>query len=551
MVQRDILQILVKGKFSSVPLNSSSEKSAAQTIPNFWLPLGFLLVGVAIASAISPESIDFMLQKWQKEEYSHSYLIPFIALALIWRNLPLLGDRFISPSWVGVALVVALAALLLLGELSALYTIVNYAYFGILIGLVVATLGLRAALLLGAPLLYLFFMVPLPNFLYFNLSQSLQLISSDLGVWVIRLFGISVFLEGNVIDLGAYKLQVVEACSGLRYLFPLASFGFLVAYLFQAPLWQRALVFVSTLPITVLMNSFRIGVIGVLVEHWGIGMADGFLHYFEGWVIFIACLAVLFAEIWLLNRLFGDAKSIWDRIDLDLPSVSEVSLRFQSGVKAVLPLIGSILVLLVTWGISQSLAERTELTPTRTSFTQFPLLHKGWIGRESNIEANVLRSLKLTDHLIADYREPGFAMPVNLYIAYYDSQRKGASIHSPKSCLPGGGWEMQSLTQVPLDTVVVASANGDGLSANRAVIQKGQHRQLVYYWFEQRGRRLTNEYLVKWYLFVDSLLQKRSDGALVRMVVPVPDGVPVDQADAQLQQFLRDFYPILTRYVPD
>jgi len=360
-----------------------------------------------------------------------------------------------------------------------------------------------------------------------------------------------VFLEGNVIDLGAYKLQVVEACSGLRYLFPLASFGFLVAYLFQAPLWQRALVFVSTLPITVLMNSFRIGVIGVLVEHWGIGMADGFLHYFEGWVIFIACLAVLFAEIWLLNRLFGDAKSIWDRIDLDLPSVSEVSLRFQSGVKAVLPLIGSILVLLVTWGISQSLAERTELTPTRTSFTQFPLLHKGWIGRESNIEANVLRSLKLTDHLIADYREPGFAMPVNLYIAYYDSQRKGASIHSPKSCLPGGGWEMQSLTQVPLDTVVVASANGDGLSANRAVIQKGQHRQLVYYWFEQRGRRLTNEYLVKWYLFVDSLLQKRSDGALVRMVVPVPDGVPVDQADAQLQQFLRDFYPILTRYVPD
>ena len=75
-------------------------------------------------------------------------------------------------------------------------------------------------------LAYLIFMVPLPNFLYFNLSQSLQLLSSEIGVWVIRLFGISVFLEGSVIDLGTYKLQVVEACSGLRYLFPLASFAF-------------------------------------------------------------------------------------------------------------------------------------------------------------------------------------------------------------------------------------------------------------------------------------------------------------------------------------
>ncbi len=516
-----------------------------------WVMLGLLLLGVVVASLISPESLEFMFLTWQREEYSHSYLIPIIALGLIWRILPQVGDQEIVPNWLGFGLVVLLAGLLLLGELSALYTIVNYAYVGILVALAVATFGVRAVIIMAAPLVYLFFMVPLPNFLYFNLSQSLQLISSDIGVWVIRLFGISVFLEGNVIDLGVYKLQVVEACSGLRYLFPLTSFGFLVAYLFQAPLWQRAIVFLSTLPITVLMNSFRIGVIGVLVENWGIGMADGFLHYFEGWIIFIACLAVLFAEIWLLNRIFGNTKSIWDRIDLDLPAASDISLKFQPGFKAMLPLIAAVLALLVTWGVNQSLSQRAEVMPARTKFTQFPLLHRGWIGREGNIEAKILGTLKLTDHLIADYRNPDFALPVNLYIAYYDSQRKGASVHSPKSCLPGGGWEMQSLTQTPLDSVVKASLDGKGLSANRAVIQKGPNRQLVYYWFEQRGRRLTNEYLVKWYLFVDSLLQQRSDGALVRLVVPVPDGVAMEQADAQLQQFMREFYPILNRYIPD
>ena len=126
-------------------------------------------------------------------------------------------------------------------------------------------------------------------------------------------------------------------------------------------------------------------------------------------------------------------------------------------------------------------------------------------------------------------------------MAYYNSQRKGASIHSPKSCIPGGGWEIQSLEQVSLDY---------SLEANRTVIQKGSDRQLVYYWFEQRGRRLTNEYLVKWYLFVDALKLQRTDGALVRLVVPVPEGKSLEQADSQLRHFLRDFYPLMPAYIP-
>lgn len=108
------------------------------------------------------------------------------------------------------------------------------------------------------------------------------------------MFQIPVFLEGNIIDLGVYQLQVVEACSGLRYLFPLMSLGFIAAYFYQAAFWKRAIVFLMTIPITILMNSFRIGVIGVMVDNWGISMAEGFLHDFEGWIIFMACAAILF-----------------------------------------------------------------------------------------------------------------------------------------------------------------------------------------------------------------------------------------------------------------
>ena len=86
-------------------------------------------------------------------------------------------------------------------------------------------------------------MIPLPQFVLANLSTKLQLLSSQLGVWFMRLFDISVFLEGNVIDLGGYKLQVAEACSGLRYLFPLMTLGFLMAYFYKGALWKRIVLF--------------------------------------------------------------------------------------------------------------------------------------------------------------------------------------------------------------------------------------------------------------------------------------------------------------------
>jgi EpsI family protein len=169
-----------------------------------------------------------------------------------------------------------------------------------------------------------------------------------------------------------------------------------------------------------------------------------------------------------------------------------------------------------------------------------------WMGQESAIEASVLDELKLTDYIKADYRRGSHELPVNFYIAYYQSQRKGSSIHSPRSCIPGGGWVISDLSQLALTDVAVA---GD-LTLNRLVIQKGKSRQLVYYWFDQRGRTITNEYLAKWYLFWDSLTQQRSDGALVRLVTPVPENSDIKDADQLLQDFLKDFYPLLPDYIP-
>jgi len=358
-----------------------------------------------------------------------------------------------------------------------------------------------------------------------------------------------VYLEGNVIDLGTYQLQVVEACSGLRYLFPLLSFGFLLAYLYQGSWWQRLIIVVSTAPITLLMNSIRIGVIGVLVEYWGIGMADGFLHYFEGWVIFVSCIGLLLLEIYLLNRFVGSGGSLLDQFDLSFPQLSSLRLPVLSSWGQLVPLMVSVAAILVFGGVTSGIENRSEIEPTRTQFTRFPLFHESWLGREGRIDSAILQTLKLTDHIIADYRHPDFGLPVNLYVAYYGSQRKGASVHSPRSCIPGDGWVITDLSQQSVPTMRNGSAL-DTLMVNRVLIQKNDVGQLVYYWFDQRGRNLTNEYLVKWYLFWDAITLNRTDGALVRVVVPVPDGTKVEDAEAQLRQFVIDFYPRFGEFIP-
>jgi exosortase D (VPLPA-CTERM-specific) len=331
-------------------------------------------------------------------------------------------------------------------------------------------------------------MVPLPNFIYHNLSAALQLISSEIGVAFIRLFDISVYLEGNVIDLGSYKLQVVEACSGLRYLFPLMTLGFIAAYFFKGAFWKRAVIFLSTIPITVLMNSFRIGVIGVMVEYWGQDMAEGFLHDFEGWVVFMACTGILILEMWVLARIGKERMPLQEAFGLDFPEPAPSDAPTQ-GRRPPVQLFAAFAVLILAFVISTQTEKRTEIIPERMAFSQFPDQVGEWEGRRERLEQIYVDELKFDDYILTDYSD-GNGMPVNFYAAYYGSQSTGESSHSPRNCLPGGGWQIKESSRKEIPGVTV----GDNpLIVNRFEIRKGDTGQLVYYWFQGRNRIDTNE----------------------------------------------------------
>lgn len=501
---------------------------------------------IAMVSFAFHDGIREMVHVWgSTEEYSYGYLIPVLALFLAWQRLHEIERADFSGTWWGVAIVLIGVLLYVLGELSTIYTIVQYALLVVIAGLLLAFTGRLGVALFLAPFSLLLFMIPLPNFLLNTLSTELQLVSTALGVWFIRLFDISVYMEGNVIDLGQMQLQVVDACSGLRYLFPLMALGFIAVCFYRAAFWRRAVVFLSTVPITIVMNSIRIGIIGVMADRWGRPVAEGFLHDFEGWSVFMVCAGLLVAEIWLLNRLDPRRLSFREAFGFELPAVASAGADVRVR-RVPAPFAAAMAVIAVGAVLSIVIPQRGEVAPTRETFVRFPDKIGQWTGVTNKLEGVYLDVLKLDDYLLADFADDR-GNRVNLYIAYYASQRKGESAHSPRTCIPGGGWEIRELAERQID----APPSGSGsLQVNRVMIRRGEARQLVYYWFQQRGRIIANEYLVKWYLFWDSLTRRRTDGALVRVTAAVKPGEDEEAVDRLLQAFIGTLRPALDDFVP-
>ena len=518
-----------------------------QTVWHF--PVSVWIFG-AIALALlvwgNADSLTNLISRWDnEEEYSHGYLIPLVSGFFIWQKRDEFQEHKFKPAWFGLIILVISLLLFVMGEVTALYALGQISFIVALLGFSLALVGWQGTKLTLVPIGLLVFAIPLPGFLEATLTAKLQLVSSTLGVGFIRLFNIPVFREGNLIDLGSYKLEVAEACSGLTYLYPLLWFGCIFAYLYRTTAWKRVVVIASTIPVAIFLNSFRIGAIGVLVNKFGGSMAEGFLHAFEGWAVFMVCVAILMALIWLLTRVGEDRRPFKEVFGFYLPGPAR---KGEAQVRPLAkPFLAAVLVAAATAATSGVVKERPESTPARTLFSAFPMTLGEWQGKPEVLEKDVLNTLRLTDYVAADYTR-GTGAPVSFYTAYYESQRKGSAPHSPAVCMPGGGWQ---ITEMEQRSFPGTGQGGSAFAYNRAIIRHGEAAELVYYWYQERGKRIASEYWAKWHLFRDALSMNRSDGALVRLVTPIVAGEADDAADQRLMEFVTAVMPVLPDYVPN
>jgi EpsI family protein len=189
---------------------------------------------------------------------------------------------------------------------------------------------------------------------------------------------------------------------------------------------------------------------------------------------------------------------------------------------------------------------RSEVFPTRLPLQAFPQQLGSWTGTNVAIEQDVLQVLGPGDFLLRVYTNPEKANSyIDMFIAYFRSQRTGDTIHSPKNCLPGAGWAPIESSRVTLSVPGHAP-----FPANRYVIAKGDSRQVVLYWYWAHDRGVASEYWAKYYLVADSIKMNRSDGALVRITTPLNPGETADAAQQRLLPFVGDVVPQLDAYIP-
>jgi exosortase D (VPLPA-CTERM-specific) len=367
-----------------------------------------------------------------------------------------------------------------------------------------------------------------------------------MGVWFLHMLRVPVYLEGNIIDLGDFKLHVAEACSGLRYLFPILSFSYIFAVLYQGPMWHKALLLVAAAPITVVLNSLRIAIAGMIVQHWGVGWVEGFTHFFEGWVIFLAAVALLFLLAWFLVLLRRPRIGVIEALDLDTSGLGTQAMRLRLVQPSRALAVSAFLSLGLAAGW-QAVPERPPVTVDRDPFGVFPSRLGDWTASPMPpLDPNVERILAADDYYSALLSRPGAGAPVELFMAWYRDQMTGG-VHSPEVCLPGGGWEIAQL-----ETLDVSAEFGEGrnFTLNRAVIQQGMERALVYFWYEQQGQRTASEFAAKLQLMTGKLTNGRQDSAIVRLITPIGADERLDIAEARLRETLEEVLKPLPRFVP-
>lgn len=256
----------------------------------FWIAAAWF--GGLLILSYAPVLYRLAVQWMNDEDMGHGVFVPVVAGYVVWKT----RDRWLpgagSPNWWGLVVVAWGALQLAVATLGAELFLARTAFIVSLAGVVLALGGFQVLRALAFPLFLLFFMVPIPAIVYNQVTFPLQLLASEMASQALSAMGIPVLREGNIIELASQRLNVVEACSGIRSLLSLSFLSLVYGFFFDGRAWMRVLLFAATVPIAILANAGRVTLTGLMSEY-DVELARGFFHLASGWVVFMIALVIL------------------------------------------------------------------------------------------------------------------------------------------------------------------------------------------------------------------------------------------------------------------
>ena len=275
-----------------------------QIIESTWRPV---VIGVLMTAVYSRVLGKLVSDWWNIPDFSHGFLVPIFVTYMVWVKRSTLRRTTIAPTWIGIGVIVLALLVLLLGIYGAELFLSRVSLLILLTGLVLSFGGWQLLRELRFALLVLFLAIPIPAIILNEITIPLQIVASKLASGLLPLFGVPVFREGNVIALPAMKLEVAEACSGIRSLISLITLSVFYGYFVERSLLRRLVIVVASIPIAIAANAVRILGTGLCVQYWDPDKAEGFFHEFSGWVIFLVSLGCLLG-VHRLMSLFPPAR---------------------------------------------------------------------------------------------------------------------------------------------------------------------------------------------------------------------------------------------------
>jgi exosortase len=260
-----------------------------------------MILGILLVVLYRNVLLQWGMDLWKDDNYSHGLLIPFISLYFIKNRFVSLRLAEVRPNNFGLLIVFAGLFLFLLGSIGGEFFAKRISLIVVLYGLIRFLEGKEIARILQFPVLILFFAVPLPYILYNAVAFPLKLLATKIAVKILGLSGMPVFSEGNVVHLPHATLEVVDACSGIRSLMTLITLAFFLAYMMHEKILKRLFVMAMALPIAILANAGRVALNGILTKvdpAWG----EGFRHEFSGWMVFVFSFGALWAISYFLRN---------------------------------------------------------------------------------------------------------------------------------------------------------------------------------------------------------------------------------------------------------
>ena len=265
-----------------------------RTLQSTHFAWGCVLICALVAAVYYRVLAKLVIDWWQIPDFSHGFLVPLFAGYMVWAKRKTLLDTRISPTWSGVVFVVLGLVVLVLGVYGAELFLSRVSLVVVLAGLVLCFGGWELLKELRFVLLVLLLAIPIPSILFNEITLPLQFLASKLASALLPLFGVPVLREGNVIELPAMKLEVVEACSGIRSLMSLFTLSVFYGYFLEKSNLRRTILALASIPIAIAANAVRILGTGLCVQYWDPNKALGFFHEFSGWVMFLVSLGCLF-----------------------------------------------------------------------------------------------------------------------------------------------------------------------------------------------------------------------------------------------------------------